>query len=411
VVIKVRENGPLKVTGPAIVTDASGTVLEPPDPSRPLVLCRCGRSRTKPWCDDSHARSDSTRTVHAGLPEPAQGEPLLPGPVFASAFRHAGEIEEGARFYGRYHHPTWEAFEAGLAALEGGPSLVFGSGMAAVSAVLLTALPPGSVLVAPSDGYFLVRRIAREHLAARGVEVRLVPTSDEAVLAALPGATLLWLETPSNPMLDTLDLERLCAAAREAGALVAVDNTLATPLRQRPLEAGADFSVAAATKQLCGHADLVLGYVSARDPERARSLRDWRTLTGSIAGPFETWLAHRSLPTLALRVERQEATAAAVARLLAARPEVSWSRWPGLGCVVSLDLGDRARAEAFLGALELVGEATSFGGVHATAERRERVGDEVSPGLVRLSVGVEDTRDVLADLERGLAAAVAAPAA
>ena len=281
--------------------------------------------------------------------------------------------------------------------------MVFASGMAATSAVVIPALHTGDVLVAPSDAYPGIRTIARDVLEPNGVEVRLVPTSDEAVRAALPGATLVWLESPSNPGLDVLDLAALAAEAHAEGAVVAVDNTLAGPLRQRPLELGADYSMTSATKHLCGHSDLVLGTVAVADPERAEALRAWRIATGSIPGPFEAWLAHRSLATLALRLERQEANARAVAELLRARDDVSDVRWPGLGSVVCFDVGSQARAEAFLGGCELVAEATSFGGLHSNAERRARWGtDAVGEGLIRFNAGIEDAPDLLADLERAL---------
>jgi cystathionine gamma-lyase len=253
------------------------------------------------------------------------------------------------------------------------------------------------------DGYPGIRAIARSHLEPRGVEVRYVATDDAAVREALPGATLVWLESPSNPGLDVLDLAALSEAAHGVGAVVAVDNTLAGPLRQRPLELGADISVTSATKQLTGHSDLVLGVVAVADDERAASLRRWRSTTGSIPGPFEAWLAHRSLATLGLRIARQEANARAIADLLSAREDVPWVRWPGVGSVVSFDLGSEARAQAFLSASELVTEATSFGGLHSNAERRARWGiDEVTEGFVRLSAGIEDTDDLLADVEGAL---------
>lgn len=404
VVIKVREHGPYKVTGPVRLIDAAGAPLPLPQDGRALVLCRCGRSRTKPYCDSSHARPGGTVCVHAGLPPARDGEPLFPSPVFGGPFHFAGEPEgRDEPFYGRYANPTWQGWEAALGELEGGEAVAFASGMAAIAAVLLTALRAGDVLVAPSDGYYTVRTLAERHLEPHGVEVRFVPTAEDAIRAALPGASLLWLETPSNPGLDVVDIAALSTAAHEAGALVAVDNTLATPLRQRPLELGADLSVASATKQLCGHSDVLLGYVATAEPARLADLRSWRTETGAIPGPFETWLAHRSLATLAVRVDRQEATAAEVAAMLAARSDVVASRWPGLGCVIALDLGTAERAQAFLSASKLVAEATSFGGVHSSAERRARWGgDDVSPGLVRVSVGLEDPRDLLEDIARAL---------
>ena len=403
VVIKVREHGPYKVTGPVTLTDAQGTPLPLPQDGA-LVLCRCGRSRTKPYCDSSHARPGGTVCVHAGLPAARQGDPLFPSPVFGGPFHFAGDTpKEGAPFYGRYSNPTWEGWESAVGELEGGDVVAFASGMAAIAAVLLTTLQAGDVLVAPSDGYYTVRTLAERHLEPRGVEVRLVPTEDSAIRAALPGASLVWIESPSNPALDVVDIAALAAAAHDAGALVAVDNTLATPLRQRPLELGADLAVASATKQLSGHSDVLLGYVATREQARLDDLRAWRTETGAIPGPFETWLAHRSLATLAVRVDRQESTTAEIAALLSARDDVAGVRWPGVGCVIALDLETAVRAQAFLQASQLVAEATSFGGVHSSAERRARWGgDDVSPGLVRLSIGLEDVRDLAADIAAAL---------
>jgi cystathionine gamma-lyase len=347
---------------------------------------------------------DSTRAAHAGLPPRADGEPFLPGPTFAAPYHLAGPADASRFNYGRYDNPTWARLEDALSELEGGEAIVFASGMAAVTAIVVPALSPGDVLVAPSDAYPGIRTIARDVLTARGVEVRLVPTNDDAVRDALPGATLVWLESPSNPGLDVLDLPRLAADAHAAGAAVAVDNTLAGPLRQRPLELGADFSVTSASKHLTGHSDLVLGVVVVADPERVTALRAWRTATGSIPGPFEAWLAHRSLATLALRLERQEANAAALVAVLRERDDVTDVRWPGVGSVVCFDLGSEARAQAFLQSCELVAEATSFGGLHANAERRARWGtDAVSAGFIRLSTGIEDLPDLVADVERALA--------
>jgi len=351
----------------------------------------------------TEARGDSTRASHAGLPARADGEPFLPGPTFAAPYHLAGDPDASRFNYGRYDNPTWARLERALEELEGGHVLVFASGMAAVTAVVVPALTPGDVLVAPSDAYSGIRAIARDVLEPRGVEVRLVPTRDAAVREALPGATLVWMESPSNPGLDVLDIAALASEARAAGAAVAVDNTLAGPLRQRPLELGADFSVTSASKHLSGHSDIVLGVVAVADDDRAAALRAWRSATGSIPGPFEAWLAHRSLATLALRLERQEASAATIAQRLRERDDVTDVRWPGVGSVVCFDLGSQTRAQAFLGASDLVAEATSFGGLHSSAERRERWGtDEISPGYIRLNVGIEDAADLLADLEQAL---------
>jgi cystathionine gamma-lyase len=349
-------------------------------------------------------RGDSTRAAHAGLPPRADGEPFLPGPTFAAPYHLAGPSDASRFNYGRYDNPTWARLEDALGELEGGQATVFASGMAAVTAVVVPALRPGDVLVAPSDAYPGIRTIARDVLEPRGVEVRLVPTDDAAVREALPGAALVWVESPSNPGLDVLDLAALAAEAHSAGAALAVDNTLAGPLRQRPLELGADVSVTSGSKHLTGHSDLVLGVVTVTDEERVAALRAWRTATGSIPGPFEAWLAHRSLATLALRLERQEANAAALAEWLRGRDDVSDVRWPGVGSVVCFDLGSQGRAQAFLEASELVAEATSFGGLHSNAERRARWGtDAVGEGFIRFNAGIEDATDLVADVENALA--------
>ncbi len=337
--------------------------------------------------------------MHGGLPDAAQGEPFLPGPVFAAPFHLAGEVDSAAFSYTRHANPTSARLESALAELEGGEVVLFASGMAAVGAVVLDGLRPGDVLVAPSDAYPGIRALARDQLEPRGVEVRLVPTDEVAVREALPGATMVWVESPSNPGLAVLDLAALSADVHALGAVLAVDGTLAGPLRQQPLAIGADVSVVSASKSLTGHSDLVMGYAAVADPVRAAALRAWRTNVGAIPGPFEAWLAHRSLATLALRLERQEATAAALVEALRARGDLSDVRWPGVGSVVCFTLDGAERAQAFLSALRIVAEATSFGGVHSNAERRARWGtDAVAEGWIRLSTGIEDTDDVVADV-------------
>ncbi len=347
-------------------------------------------------------RRPGTRAVHAGLPPARDGEPFLPGPTFAAPFHLAGPgVPAG---YGRYENPTYALYEQALGELEGGAALAFASGMAATSAVLLALLTPGNVLVAPDDAYPGVRRIATEHLEPRGVEVRLVASEMTAIRSALPGANLVWVETPSNPGLAVLDIAALAADAHASGARLVVDNTLATPYLQRPLGLGADLVVAAGTKALTGHSDLILGHVAALAADALAPLLDWRGLHGAIPGPFETWLAHRSLATLGVRVERQQANAQALYELLSGRGDVAADvRWPSMGGVLCFTLASEERAEAFLAACELVADATSFGGVHSSAERRARWGtDAVAPGFVRFSCGVEDTADLVADVERAL---------
>ncbi|MFH8482594.1 cystathionine gamma-lyase [Streptomyces sp. NPDC018055] len=368
---------------------------------------------------------DGTRAVRAGLPEPEQYEPTLPGPVFAAHFHLSGD-PVGPYTYGRDTNPTWTHLERAIGELEAPgedvSTTVFASGMAAITAVLLSQVRTGDTVVLPDDGYQALP-LVREQLTAFGVEVRTAPTGGDAQLALLEGAKLLWIESPSNPGLDVCDIRRLVAAAHEAGALVAVDNTLATPIGQRPLELGADFSVASDTKGMTGHGDILLGHVTCRDPGLTADVRRWRKVAGAIPGPMEAWLAHRSLSTLQLRIDRQCTTALALAEALAKRAEVTGLRYPGLptdpsygtavgqmrrfGSVVSFELADRATAERFLAALRLVDDATSFGGVRSTAERRGRWGgDAVPEGFIRFSVGAEDPEDLLADVARALDEAV-----
>jgi cystathionine gamma-lyase len=364
-------------------------------------------------------RGPGTKAVHAGIPPAEQGAPFLPGPTFAAPYHLAGDPATTPYGYGRYANPTWTAYEVAISELEDGPAVAFASGMAACSAILFTLLRPDSVLVAPSDGYPMLRTLATGRLAEIGVETRFVPTAG-AWLGEIGDADVVWLETPSNPALDVCDIAAIAAAAHERDALVVVDNSLATPLGQQPLALGADLVVAADTKATTGHGDLLLGHVAAREAGLTDRMREWRSQTGSVPGPFESWLAHRSLATLDVRLERQCANAQRIAELLAARVDVADVRYPGLaahprhelarrqmrrfGPVVSFTLESAERAQRFLSACELVFEATSFGGVHSTAERRARwdQGDQVSEGFIRLSAGCEESRDLLADIESSL---------
>lgn len=364
---------------------------------------------------------DATRVVRAGVPEPSQGDPFLPGPTFAAPYHAAGDPATSPYTYGRFHNPTWALYEKALGELEGGEALVFASGMAASAAVLGSVLKPGDAVVLPADAYYTTRVLAQGWFAQAGIEVRTAPTAGGTQEGCLDGARLLWLESPSNPGLDVCDIAALVARARERGALVVVDNTTATVLGQRPLALGADFSLASDTKALTGHGDLILGHVAVRDPAWAQTLRTWRTQFGAVPGPMEVWLAHRSLATLHLRLERMSSNALAVARFLAGRPrpEVVRVRYPGLpddpahavaarqmtffGPVVSFELPSASAAERFLSRCRLVAQATSFGGIHTTAERRARWGgDKVPEGFIRMSVGIEEAGDLVADLGQAL---------
>lgn len=363
-----------------------------------------------------------TVIIHAGYRKNTDTGPFAAGPQFSSTFTTPGEPAAHALTYGRFHNPTWTAWETALGTLEGGHAVAFASGMAAVSAVLGVTVRPGDIIVLPADSYYAVRRLAAAWLEPMGVQIRLAPTRDNAQAEVLDGARLVWIETPSNPLLDVCDVRAMVTAARARDVLVVVDNTTATPYLQQPLELGADYVVASDTKALAGHSDVILGHVATADDARADALRTWRSQHGAIPGPMEVWLAHRSLPTLPLRLGRQCASAERLAALLAECRDVAAVHYPGLaahpghavakqqmrafGGVVSFDLGTRARAEAFLGALTLVREATSFGGVHSMAERRARWGgDAIGEGFIRFSVGCEAVEDILDDVNGGLEAA------
>lgn len=383
-----------------------------------------------PTAPFGHGWQDATRVVRAGLPAATPGTPYLPGPVFAAPYHAPGDPAASPYTYGRFDNPSWSHYEQALADLEGGPCLLFPSGMAATAAVLATLLPPGGTLVMPAECYYTARVLATQAFdgawfAAQSIRVVLAPTAGDGLRRALEdtaadgGVTMLWLETPTNPGLDVCDIAALSARAHELGALVVVDNTTATPLLQQPLALGADVCVVSDTKAMTGHADLVLGHVAVRHSAHAESLRLWRTRMGVIPGPMEAWLAHRSLGTLHVRLMQQCRSAMAVATFLATHPKVSGVRYPGLaadpshaiasrqmshfGGVVSFALADAAAVARFFAASRLVYEATSFGGLHTSAERRARWGgDAVSEGFVRLSVGLEDAGDLLADLAQAL---------
>jgi cystathionine gamma-lyase len=358
---------------------------------------------------------DGTRVVHAGLPEATPGTPLRPGPVLAAPYHLDPDLgpQAGVDGYGRTDNATWRGLQDAIGGLEGGDCVVFASGMAAVSAVLFTVLLPGDTVILPADGYYKTRAFAMARLNPLGVRVVEVPTAGP--YPPFDGVRMVLLESPANPGLDVCDIRALATAAHRAGALVAVDNTAATPLGQTPLALGADFSLASGTKALTGHSDLLLGYVCAAD---TTNITAWRGETGAIPGAFDAWLAHRSLATLDLRLGRQAANALAVATALAARPDIASVRFPGLAGdpayavastqmrrmpgLVTFTLPSAAHANAFVRGARLISAATSFGGVHSSADRRAQWGDPVPDGLIRLSCGIEDTRDLVADVCQAL---------
>jgi cystathionine gamma-synthase len=358
-----------------------------------------------------------TVAVTAGRPPRFPDAPLSEPVSFASTF-HAG----GPVAYGRDGNPTWTVLEAALGALEGGVALAFASGMAALAAVL-DEVSVGGVVVAPSHSYYGSRSLLSGVPDGRWT-VQLVDVADTAAtLEACVGADVLLVESPTNPLLEVADLRALCNGAHERGALVAVDNTFATPLGQRPLDYDADVVIHSVTKFLAGHSDVILGAtVTHPDREDLRErLRQRRSRHGAIPGPMEAFLALRGIRTLALRYERAESNARALATRLLAHPAVERVRYPGLdsdpwrervasqmlgpGFMVSFEVhGGAAAAEAVARAGRLVVHATSLGGIETTIERRARWAgeDDTPPKLLRLSVGCEHVEDLWADLEHSL---------
>jgi len=370
---------------------------------------------------------DATKIIRSILTRPAPGEPLHSGPVFAAPYHTPGDPSDTPYTYARSHNPTWTSLEKAIGEMESGEgyrasALVFASGMAACTAVFGAVLRPGDVVVMPSNAYFAARVLMQEYFAQMGVVLRMAPTAGNAQAELLDSARLLWLESPSNPGMEICDIAMLSAAAHRAGALVAVDNTTPTPMGQLPLALGADFSVASDTKAMTGHSDLLLGHVAVRDLELRARIDQWRTLTGGVLGPMEAWLALRSIATLPLRLERSCENAQRIAEFLATRDEVVTVMYPGLadhpghtiakqqmryfGPVLSFVLRDRAAAETFLAKSTLLTEATSFGGVTTTAERRARWGgDAIAEGFIRMSAGCEAVEDLIEDMTRALDAA------
>jgi cystathionine gamma-lyase len=342
-----------------------------------------------------------------------QGESLAPPIVPASTFHLAGDSAGVPFVYGRNANPTWSALEAEYGAVGGAPCVAFASGMAACAAVVDALLERGKRIVAPSDAYYTMRSL----LAARGADASLVASTDPlAFVRAAHGAAIVWVETPTNPGLDIVDLQATAEACKRAGALLVVDNTLATAVGQDPLALGADVVVVSATKATAGHHDAVIGLAAARGESLVEKLRGARTVGGAIPGVLEAWLCHRGLKTLPLRMARMSESALAIARALADDLPV---RYPGLpshpqhalaarqmehfGPVLTFDLETRERAETFCARLERIEEATSFGGTETTLERRARWGgDAVSPGLIRMSVGLEEPAVLLDELTRAL---------
>jgi cystathionine gamma-synthase len=367
-----------------------------------------------------------TTLICAGRPGHAAGGPLNTPVVLASNFLAppgASEAGEASRAYSRTDAtPTWEALETAVGQVEGGHAVAFSSGMAAIAAVL-DLVPGGGRIVAPADCYFGVGELlADAGRQGRWAVDRVDLTDTPSVQAAVAGADLLWLETPSNPLMDIADLPALCAAGRRAGAITGVDNTFATPLLQQPLALGADVVVHSATKFIGGHSDLLSGIAIARE-DLAGRLRHRRGMSGATPGALEAFLALRGLRTLALRLDRGQANAGELARRLDAHPAVSRVRYPGLpgdpghriaaaqmagfGAVLAFEVAGAAAADRLCDAVRIIVHATSLGGVESTIERRGKLAgqEHVPPGLLRLSAGCEHIDDLWSDLDSALAQA------
>jgi cystathionine gamma-synthase len=370
----------------------------------------------------SHRGSDQkpeTIAITTGRPVVGPDSELNQPISLNSTFTAGGPIG-----YGRYGNETWTALETAIGALEGGDTLSYSSGMAAVSAVFST-LPVGAKVVASNQGYSGVMTLLGKLTEAKKIRTTLVSIADtNEVIAALDGADLLWLESPTNPSLDVADLPALIKAAKSHNIIVAVDNTFATALIQKPLLMGADIVMNSVTKYLAGHSDVILGSLSTNSPEHYKALEDARKFNGSIPGPFEAWLALRGIRTFPLRFQRASENALELAKRLSGHSLVTRVRYPGLptdpqhlkakefmngfGAIVSFEYAGSASAtDRVCASSKIITNATSLGGVESLWERRRRwpiESSSVPESLIRISVGCEDVDDLWADIDAALQA-------
>jgi cystathionine gamma-synthase len=367
-----------------------------------------------------------TLYVHAGA-EPDRETGAVATPIHLSTtFEHGPAGERRAGFeYVREANPNQARLEEALARIEGGDTAqVYASGMAA-AATLLQSLPSGAHLLIPKDVYAGVRSVAFEFLGAQGIVAEAVDTTHPAAVAAAirPSTRLIWIETPSNPRIEIADIALTAELAHRHGALLAVDNTFASPVLQNPLALGADVVMHSTTKYIGGHSDVMGGaLVFARNDELAERCAHRRHVLGSVMAPFNAWLTLRGLRSIGVRVERHAANARRVAAFLAGQPGIAVVHHPSLpghaghaiakrqmrdfGGMLSVEFaGGRAAALAFAGALEVFTNATSLGGTESLVEHRASVeGPQpvTSQALLRFSVGIEDADDLIADLSRGI---------
>lgn len=366
---------------------------------------------------DDPTWSVDTAVVHLGRPPREPGHPLNV-PIEAVSTYHAGGDFEYARDGTRGS----QALEQALGGLEGGHAVSFASGMAAASA-LLDTVPTGGVVVAPRHAYTGVSVRARQLDRAGRIALRAIDITDtDAVADAARGASMIWVESPTNPMLEIADLAVIAEIARQNRAILVCDNTFATPLAQRPIESGADVVLHSATKMIGGHSDLLAGALVFADPDAAAEMVPRRTLLGGFPGALECYLALRGLRTLALRWRHAQSSAQILAERLATHPAIAKVRYPGLpddpgydlaqrtmagpGTILAIEfVGGRSAAQALSDRVRLWVHATSLGGVESLLERRRRwslESDLVPDDLVRMSVGIEDVEDLWADLVAAL---------
>ena len=361
-----------------------------------------------------------SKVVAAGRPTKQPDGALNPPIALNSTFHEGGPVG-----YGRYGNETWSALEEAISVLEGGKTLLFSSGMAAISAVF-SLLPEGAVIVAANNGYQGTTTLLKKLNESEKLKVRFVSLANtDECMSAIPGAQMLYLESPINPLLEVVDLPKIIAAGKAAGCGVAVDNTLATPLLQNPIALGADISIHSVTKYLSGHSDLILGSLSTKDQALYGRLEQSRRYGGAIAGPFEAWIALRGLRTFALRMQRSQENAMELATRLSKDSRISKVRYPGLatdsyhslaksfmkgfGAMISFDVNASVeQIDLMCNSSKLITNATSLGGVESIWERRRRWATEsatVPENLIRFSVGIENVDDLWSDIQQSLTAA------
>lgn len=369
---------------------------------------------------DWNKLNTETTVVASGRPEKKSDGGLNPSIALNSTFHEGGPVG-----YGRYGNEAWSALEESISILEGGQALVFSSGMAAISAAF-SLLSSGSTLIAAENGYQGTTTMLKKMHESKELNVKFVNLPDtNQVLNALPGAQMLYLESPTNPAIEVVDLPVVIKAGKEAGCLVVVDNTLATPLVQNPLSLGADIVIHSVTKYLSGHSDILLGAVVCKDKSMLDRVEPIRRYHGAIAGPFEAWIALRGLRTFALRMQRSQDNAMELAKRLENDHRVARVRFPGLasdpyharaksfmkgfGAMISFEVkAEISQIDIMCNSAKLITNATSLGGVESIWERRRRWATEshtIPENLIRLSVGIEHVEDLWSDIQAAFLAA------